>query len=414
VIDPLITAAALPYALASAFAGEPTDPEWRSLRGVRRIAAHAYQRVPFYRERWRTAAFSPDSIATLDDFARAPLIEREDWRAAPDEAIVTRGVGPLVWHWSGGTSGEPFRCPMRLRDELVMRGQALRGVLGSGGRLLRLNPPDVRKPGGRAYLGRLINVASAASTRQRLDAVLADSCPALASYPGILWQVAVMALRESVTLPGGVERISVGGEVLTPTMQRTIERVFQTPVWQNYAAADLGLMARGCEAGHLHVRPRYSYLEVVDGGKPAEPGRWGEVVVTNFLSYARPAIRLRTGDRAMWGSEPCPCGSRLPYLRYIAGRLPERIERPDGSYVTWPDIEAALADTPGVLGYQAEQTAQGAVTVRLCLDDPRGPADPYLPALTALFGGMEVAVAVTDDFRPAPSGKLSPIIGYGG
>jgi phenylacetate-CoA ligase len=203
----------------------------------------------------------------------------------------------------------------------------------------------------------------------------------------------------------------VGGEVLTPTMRRTIERVFRAPVRQNYAAADLGLMARGCEAGHLHVRPRFSYVEVVDGDAPAAPGQWGEVVVTNFLSYARPAIRLRTGDRAMWGAEPCPCGSGLPYLRYIAGRLPERVARPDGTFVYWPDVEAALAAAPGVLGYQAEQTAPGAVTVRLCLDDPRGPADPYLPALTALFGGMEVAVTVTDDFQPAPSGKLSPIVG---
>jgi phenylacetate-CoA ligase len=410
VIDSLITVAALPYALADSLAGEPPDPERQALRGIRRLAAHAYRRVPFYRERWGAASLSPDSLATLEDFTRAPLIERRDWRAAPDEAIMARGVGPLVWHQSGGTSGEPFRCPMRLRDELVMRGQALRGVLRSGGRLLRLNPPDVRKPGGRAYLGRLINVASAASTRQRLDAVLADSCPALASYPGILWRVAVLALREGVALPGGVERIGVGGEVLTPTMQRTIERVFRAPVRQNYAAADLGLMARGCEAGHLHVRPRFSYVEVVDGDAPAAPGRWGEVVVTNFLSYARPAVRLRTGDRGMWGAEPCPCGSRLPYLRYIAGRLPERIARPDGTFAYWPDIEDALAATPGVLGYQAEQTGPGAVAVRLCLDDPRGPADPYLPALAALFGGMAVTVAVTDDFRPAPSGKLSPIM----
>ncbi len=410
-IDSLITAAALPYALADSLAGEPTDWQRRSLRGVRRIAAHAYRRAPFYHEQWEAAGFSPASIATLNDFARAPLIEREDWRAAPDEAIMPRGAGPLVWHRSGGTSGEPFRYPLRLRDELVMRGQALRGVLRSGGRLLRLNPPDVRKPGGRAYLGRLINVASAASTRQRLEAVLADSCPALASYPGILWRVAVLALREGVSLPEGIERISMGGEVLTPTMQRAIERVFQAPIRQNYAAADLGLMARGCEAGHLHVRPRFSYVEVADGDAPAAPGVWGEVVVTNFLSYARPAIRLRTGDRAMWGAEPCPCGSRLPYLRYIAGRLPERIARPDGTFVYWPDIEAALSAFSGVLGYQAEQTAPGAVTVRLCLDDPRGPADPYLPALTSLFGGMAVTVTITDDFRSAPGGKLSPIVG---
>lgn len=413
-IDSLITIAALPYALANSLAGEPPDWERRSLRGIRRLTAHAYRRVPFYRERWEAASFSPDSLATPDDFARAPLIERGDWRAAPGEAIMPRGAGQLVWHQSGGTSGQPFRYPLRLRDELVMRGQALQGVLRSGGRLLRLNPPDVRKPGGRAYLGRLINVASAASTRQRLDAVLADSCPALASYPGILWRVAVMALREGVALPGGIERISVGGEVLTPTMRRTIERVYQAPVRQNYAANELGLVARGCEAGHLHIRPRFSYLELYDGDVRVGPGRWGEVVVTNFLSYARPVVRLRTGDRAMWGAEPCPCGSRLPYLRYIAGRLPERIALPDGTFVTWPDLEDTLAAFSGVLGYQAEQTAPGAVTVRLCLDDPRGPVDPYLPALAALFGGMKVTVTVTDDFRLAPSGKLSPVIGYGG
>ena len=415
-MDSLITVASLPYAIAGSFAVEPPNWEQATLKRIRRIAIHAYRKVPFYRERWQAASLSPFSLSSLEDFAHAPLIDRLDWRCAPDEVIISpSSIEPLVWHRSGGSmTGQPFHYPQRLREELIMRGQAVRGMLRGGGRLLRLNPLDVNKAGGAAYMGRLVNVASTASTRDRLEAVLASSAPVVSSYPSILWRVAVRALREGISLPGTVKQIHVGGEVMTPTMQRTIEHVFQAPVRQSYAAAELGLLARSCEGGHLHIRPRFSYLELYDGDTRVGPGEWGEVVVTNFLSYARPAIRLRTGDRARWGSDPCTCGSGLPYLQEIAGRLSERIERPDGTTVFWPAVENALAPyTSDILGYQVEQTAPQSVTVRLCLDSPQGSTDRFLPALTALFKGMQVIVTPTDNFQAALSGKMSPVVGYG-
>lgn len=407
--------ASLPYALVGSFAAKPRNWERQTLRQIRQIVGHAYSQVPFYQQRWQTTSFSLDSLASLADFAQAPLIDRLDWRTASDEEIMPRhGMTLLVWHQSGGTlTGQPFSYPQRLPEELILRGQAIQSILGSGGRLLRLNSLDVNKPGGSAYLGRLLNVASTASTRQRLEAVLAHPFPTIASYPSILWRVAVLALRDGVTLPGGTRSIRVGGEVMTPTMQHTIERVFRAPVRQGYAATELGMLAQSCEVGHLHVRPRFSYLEIYDGDSAVGPGVWGEVVVTNFLSYARPAIRLRTGDRARWGDDPCACGSALPYFQYVAGRLSERIECPDGKIIYWPAVEEVLAPYGGrILGYQVEQTAPRSVTVRLCLDDPRETADQYLPALTILFKGLRITVVLTDNFHVSLSGKISPVIGY--
>ncbi|MBK6901205.1 MAG: hypothetical protein IPH09_18735 [bacterium] len=49
-------------------------------------------------------------------------------------------------------------------------------------------------------------------------------------------------------------------------------------------------------------------VEILDGNDPCEPGRMGELVITELNDYAMPLIRYRTGDYAMIAVKPCSCG----------------------------------------------------------------------------------------------------------
>ena len=75
--------------------------------------------------------------------------------------------------------------------------------------------------------------------------------------------------------------------------------------------------------------------EVVDplSGEPLPPGRPGELVLTTLQREALPLIRYRTGDMAVLTETPCACGSPLPRLQRVLGRI---VHGPNGIEVTHP------------------------------------------------------------------------------
>ncbi|MCY4582276.1 MAG: phenylacetate--CoA ligase family protein, partial [Chloroflexi bacterium] len=80
---------------------------------LQRQAAWAYERSPFYRNRWGEAGFHPDQINTLDDVQRIPIITKEDLR---QDLLDNPPFGSNIcddWqniqriHGSSGTTGIP-------------------------------------------------------------------------------------------------------------------------------------------------------------------------------------------------------------------------------------------------------------------------------------------------------------------
>src|SRR6185503_15903710 len=47
---------------------------------LRRLVRHAYQHVPFYRDRMRAMGLTPDAIETLDDLSKLPFLTKDDVR----------------------------------------------------------------------------------------------------------------------------------------------------------------------------------------------------------------------------------------------------------------------------------------------------------------------------------------------
>ena len=78
----------------------------------------------------------------------------------------------------------------------------------------------------------------------------------------------------------------------------------------------------GGASGH-HIRTLDALVEIVDpdGDAVLPPGNVGEVVITTVNREAMPLIRYRTGDAASLVPGPCACGSPLPRLGPILGRI---------------------------------------------------------------------------------------------
>src|SRR5712692_250452 len=61
--------------------GSPHTIRDRQFLALRVILVHAYETVPFYRERWQRIGLHPDRIHDFDSFQRVPILTKADLRA---------------------------------------------------------------------------------------------------------------------------------------------------------------------------------------------------------------------------------------------------------------------------------------------------------------------------------------------
>ena len=56
----------------------PEELEEVRLRKLRELLVHAYQNIPFYKERFDRAGFIPEEIQSVDDFKVLPLLSKAE------------------------------------------------------------------------------------------------------------------------------------------------------------------------------------------------------------------------------------------------------------------------------------------------------------------------------------------------
>ena len=80
-------------------------------RRIRRIVAHAYRHVPYYRETLRRLALTPADFRTAADLAKLPLLERQQIVRDPEYFVSTaQPLDHCLRVCTGGSTGEP--CPV--------------------------------------------------------------------------------------------------------------------------------------------------------------------------------------------------------------------------------------------------------------------------------------------------------------
>ena len=397
---------------------------------LRRLVAHAYDRCPYYRAAWSKRGLEPGDLREPEDFARWPVLERDDIRdhradlraRVPGLRLLSKSTGgstgePLhfdldvnsndwrtaAWHrgysWAGAAPGTRqvylWGVPLAPRPRLKRWKDALYHRFH---RRLVLNTFDLDDGRIADYLGRL--------NRYRPDAVVA--------YTGALYAFA-RALAERGRKPFTPKGIVVGAEKLHPFQRRLIEEVFGAPVFETYGSREVMLIGAECErrAG-LHLTAENLVVEVLgDEGRPAPPGAEGDVVITDLNNYGMPFIRYRNGDRATAGWGACPCGRGLPLLREVAGRRADVLRTPDGRRVTGLFFPHLMKDYPAVRRFLVVQERPDRVEVRLVLgpgwrDEDRASMERAVRA--ALGPAVDVALRPVEDIPLSPSGKQQVVL----
>jgi phenylacetate-CoA ligase len=335
------------------------------VRRFRKQAVLGARETVYYADLFKRAALDPTKVS-YDDISRIPHTSKGDIREHPD-AFARRTAKPALRTTTTGTTGKPTSVVFSAYELSVAIALGAMAHIFEGS----MGPEDICQinTSSRATLGNMCGAGAAA----RVGAVV---CPVGLVDP----EITLTLLTEPHQIPGkkpkvsvmttypsylgelvehglglgykpadfGLERINVGGEVVTKGLLERAQALFGSVQFSGgYAMTEIWPFAgRQCEQGHLHFEPTQGLLEVRnhDTGAVALPGGAGTIVGTPFAPYRDATVVLRydTQDVVRVLPEAPTCSMKnMPATSDVQGKLKLSVQH-DNGWTFVRDVAEAL------------------------------------------------------------------------
>ena len=329
---------------------------WQFSR-IRAMITHAYTRVPFYCSLYQRAGFQPGDLKSWDDFAKLPVIARDDVVANYPDSILDPHIptDQLLITKSSGSSGKVIHVVYDLRaySLFVAAAGRLYGMAFNylpWHRQVYIAASPYSFP---SFLGmyRSYFVHALAPLPQMIEALRRVKPNLLVCYPSILRQLAQrMSDQEIAGLP--LKAVSVNSEMSCQRELDDWQQLFSCPVLDDYASEELTHLAAQCLHGTYHLFEDINYVEIVDDdGRPTTGA--GTVTGTNLHNTAMPLIRYRQDDEGTIQDGVCACGWRFRHLIEWQGRRNDSFIMPSGRVLSSGYLLAAMCEITRTGGLRA-------------------------------------------------------------
>jgi phenylacetate-CoA ligase len=328
--------------------GPALDAESRrriQLHRFRQQAKRAMRDTAYYHDLFARLELDPANLG-YEDITRLPCTPKEAVRDDPD-AFVSRQAWPYLRATTTGTTGKPtsicfseheLRVYFALlamptffthdlqESDLVQISTSARGTLG-----------NVCLAGACAHLGAMVSLAGVVDPAQALArlrekrhiAGKRERTSVLYTYPSYLGELVEYGLAQDLRPADfGLERISVGGEIVTQGLKQRAEWLFGSVRWLEGSGMTETWPVGGrlCEAGHLHFEVSQGLIEVqqLEGSGPAQEGEAGTLVVTPFPPYRETTLLLRYDTQDVVRVLPSALSCSLKHLPATSNLLGKR------------------------------------------------------------------------------------------
>lgn len=322
---------------------ETQRPEARrrlQLRKLQGLLRRVYATSSFYRRRFDEAGVSPESIRSLDDLRRLPLMDKQilldDQLAAPPygQRLCVNERELRQIHLTSGSTGMGQEVYAMTADDLRYAAEMWRyhytaAGIEPGDVCIHLYPIGTGAAGLSAAWGYMDHGANSmllgmfdASTKLRL-AQRFQAHHLLAS-PAYLTRLSLLCGELGMAVPGDFPRLKVITIANESYPLTWIERMQQLwgglPIHEVYGCTQAGtIIGYTCERGaladgnrgSLHVMDHNVLVEIVNPQtmEPVAYGDEGEPIITTLERQAVPLVRFRMSDKVrLLPPESCPCG----------------------------------------------------------------------------------------------------------
>lgn len=376
---------------------------WQFAR-IREAMRRAAAKSDFYAARFSSVDIA--AVDSLEALARIPFTRPEEIAAGPEDFVCAaeRDIARVTSLPTSGSTGAPKRIhftdgDLRRTARLFELGMA--PIIGAGKRCLimmsdaapgsiaSLLKEGVEKSGTAAVIyGNITDVDDAARAVREGDAIV-----------GVPSQMLHLCRKYPRLRPAS---LLLSGDYVPAPAPDAIRKTWQCRVYTHYGMTEtcFGCAVQCSEESAQHIRHDSLLIEIIDplSGRRLGFGEEGEVVVTAFANEAMPLFRYRTGDISSLVGGKCGCGSTLPRLGPVRGRLKNRIAIGGGSF-SIEALDDALYKNRDLWRYEAELSggAQKRLRLGVC-----GGAGLSLSALRAELAAL-LPPAVEVDIRRAAS-----------
>jgi phenylacetate-CoA ligase len=194
-------------------------------------------------------------------------------------------------------------------------------------------------------------------------------------YAGSLYEISRVINSHKLTVHSP-KFVCSSAEMLRDFMRREIEQAFNAKVYDFYGSREVGPIAGECGHGRKHIFVYNNIVETVDDdGNTLNNGLVGRILVTNLHNYSMPLLRYDIGDTGSMSDVPCPCGSDLPYLVELKGRITDHFKTKDGSLVHGEYFTHLFYFRPWVAEFQVNQLELDHIQICIVKNLPPDDAD---------------------------------------
>jgi phenylacetate-CoA ligase len=406
----------------------PEDLQELQLTKLQRLLVHAYEHVPFYRQRFTEAGVHPRDIKTLDDLRRVPILTKKDIQTHLDDLVATNcDRTQLQRNATGGSTGAPTvfyegKEGLAYRKASKARYRKWYGFeTGDKVAFLWGAARDVPNMSLRARLNLTLNRqrwlnsygVSVESMKNFAQEMRAWNPAFLVGYSSSLYLFARF-LREHGLDGIHPKAIESSAEKLYDFQRELVEEVFGCRVFDAYGSREFSGVAVECEQHQgLHILADVLYVELIKNGQSVTEGDFGDIIVTDLHNYVMPFIRYQIGDLGRPQPGPCPCGRGFPRIAEIVGRTHGVISTADGRYVHTAFFSRLFCGLKEVKKFRVHQRSLTEVDILIESDGnlPSEKLDPVRRRIQSHLGDqMVLTLNLVDRVPPLPSGKLGFVI----
>ncbi len=318
---------------------------------------------PAYARSFKAAGLSPQDVRSLDDVAKLPLMDKEDFRKSYPLDLCCVDRRQLVeMHMSSGSTGTPVVMPYTMPDlqqwaQCMARCLAMAGALP--GDAIQITPSFGLFNGGFGFyhgarmLGMFVIPTGAGNTTRQIRLARDFGTRVLTGVVSYGIRVMEVLEEEKAALPD--LKIGIfGAETFSDSLKRKFIDGLGIEVFDIYGMTEtggVGTLGQDCPAHNgTHVWEDHYYVELLDAAthKPVRDGELGELAVTSLTREALPVIRFRTGDLTRIVSrERCACGRTHVRIAPIMGRVDDMLIVKGVNFFP-KQVEQALMAIPGV------------------------------------------------------------------
>lgn len=392
-------------------------------RKLRALIQHAYGRVPFYRRLFDSVGVKPEEITRSEDLPRLPMTSRSDLINLPQEDILAQGLNPrhCCQSMTSGSTGIPLtilhhRCDITRTNLAWGRVYLVHGVKLWNRMAGFTGQRDLQK--GKSwyeYLGLMKQkmLSNWDDPSQWISELRVWRPQAMIGYVMTLKLLALAMQAQKVT-DIRLNVIFQSSGLLDEASRQFLQSAFGVPrIVDIYGSAEAGCIAWECKTcPGYHVNSDMVIVELLDDGKPVDPGYEGEVVITNLHSYAMPFIRYQQGDVGRWATSSPLCGRGFSIMENIEGRLGDFITLPSGKRFSPHLFFIALDTVVGVTKWRLIQETVHRLRVEIVVNQSSGDLAPQAvrASLKEIVGEeMEIIVSEVSSLPYDPSQKFQSV-----